>query len=400
MASLFLSSVGSGVSQIGFSTIIGSVARDMGVSLGVASFGVLGLMIFVMALGVSLSGVLIDRLGVFSCLLGAQALFVIAYLLVPAAAASGFAFLVAVRIVQGLAAAGVAVAVTPAVGRWFRPDEVGRAMGVQAIGLPVGMTLGLLIVPRLVTAVGSWPEAMSFVSVLGIIAMIITAITATCASRHVAPQPRRAEAVMPLKDIIALPVFRYGAVMSLLLFITGFTFSDLAPGFLAVNPPVGAGYGPTRAGAIVSIMILSGFAAPLIAGLLVDKVFRGDAKPVLTIGWAFTLLPPLILLPIVYKNVGLISILLLVGGLSQPFISITLMSAATRVFSPSMLGRAAGGWLSVSFLSGAVGTMLGSYALNVTGGYTASVVGVAIGCVAGLIFTLVARSPTSQGVPA
>jgi MFS family permease len=396
LTGFLLSSMGSGISQIGIGPIIGDVAHTYGISLGAASFAAMGMMIFVMAIGVTISGYLADRIGVLSVLLTAQLAFIVSYLLLPLVAYSFEAF-VALRLVQGLAAAGVAGAVTPAIARWFPPNEIGRAMGVQGIGMPVGMLIGLLAVPRLVASIGDWPHALSFLSIAGVIALVPTLYVALRA-----PLPAMVEAPKavrrPLADVVRLPAFRYGIIVSILLFVTGFTFNDLAPGFLAVARPVGLGLGSVQAGNFVSLIMWSGLIAPALAGFLVDRVFSGNPKKVMVLGWALTLLPPLVVVPLVHRSSPLLITLFVFGGFAQPIVSIALMSTAARLFAADVVGRVAGMWLSISFFAGAFGTMLGSYALHISGTYLLPIAAVFVGNVLGLLYTTLSGTPLTNAV--
>lgn len=398
LVGMLLCGFGSGISQIAYSTIIGEIAATYGVSLGVASFALLGMMIFVMAIGVPIAGVLADRFGVFRVLIGSQMLFVASFLALPLLAHS-FPLLVGSRAIQGLCAAGVAGALTPAMSRYFPPEQIGRAMGIQTMGLPLGMLAGLLLVPRLTQAAGDWRFGLAYLGVFGGMALLPIVWGARWLPRE--PGSAAAAAKIPgfLKEALELPLFRHGVVISILLYATGFTLTDLAPGFLAVAPPVGVGLGPQRAGDLVSLLMLSGLGAPLLAGFLVDRVFDGRVKAVMAIGWAVALLPPLLVLPAIHQSPKLLSVFLLLGGFAQPFVSITLMTSAARVFPKDVVGSIAGLWLCVSFLSAALGTLLGSLGLHLTGRYILPLAVVWIGNLIGLTCALLAKDPVSMSGP-
>ena len=395
LTGMLLCGFGSGISQISYSTIIGEIAATYGVSLGVASFALLGMMIFVMAVGVPIAGLLADRFGVFSVLIGSQLLFVSSFVALPLLAHS-FPLLVGSRAVQGLCAAGVAGALTPAMSRYFPPEQIGRAMGIQTMGLPLGMLVGLLLVPRLTAAAGDWRFGLAYLGVFGGLALLPIVCGVRWLPRELRSTAVAADESGSLQEALALPLFRYGVVISILLYATGFTLTDLAPGFLAVAPPVGVGLGPQRAGALISLLMLSGLVAPLLAGFLVDRVFGGKVKTVMVIGWAVALLPPLLVLPAIHHSPQLLSVFLLIGGFAQPFVSITLMTSAARVFRKDVVGRIAGLWLCVSFFSAALGTMLGSLGLHVTGRYLLPLALVWIGNLIGLTCALLAKDPVSM----
>ncbi len=392
---LLVSSICSGISQISFSTIIGDVSHDLGISLGVASFGLFGIMIFVTALGMCLSGFVLDRVGVFTILLVSQAIFILSFLLLPVLG-QHFPALVALRVLQGLAAAGVAVSVTPAVASWFPDREMGRAMGIQAMGMPIGMMVGLLATPRLVEATGHWQSGLACLSALGFVALGLTLFVVRMAGPGLLARPDRlpgheAHGAPSMAAVFTMPEFWGGLIISAILFGTGFTFNDLAPGFLAVAPPVGAGYGPEAAGKLMSVNVLMGLGAPLLAGFMVDKLFGGRSKPVIVLGWLLSLLMPSVLLSFVHGSQAALLPVLIVGGLANPFIAITLMSFAAKTFPVAVVGRVAGLWLSVSFFAAAFCTMGGSLVLHGTGGYAWPIALTGIGSVIGLVVSVLLK---------
>ena len=61
---------------------------------------------------------------------------------------------------------------------------------------------------------------------------------------------------------------------------------SLTGAYLAAGKPLGAGYGGVTAGQLMlGVTLLAGVTGPIISGFLLDKTFRGNAKPVMLIGY-------------------------------------------------------------------------------------------------------------------
>jgi len=171
-------------------------------------------------------------------------------------------------------------------------------------------------------------------------------------------------------------------------------FGDLSPGFLAVAPPIGAGYGPRTAGLLMSATSVTGIVGAPVAGFLVDKIFHAKSRPVIMIGWVMSaVFFTAILLPAVHANTPILVLVLLMAGLQNPFVNVALLSFAAKIFSPHIVGRVCGLWISVSFFAGAAGVIVGSTLLHTTGTYDASIIVLGIVSVIGLASSTFIRRP-------
>jgi sugar phosphate permease len=178
---------------------------------------------------------------------------------------------------------------------------------------------------------------------------------------------------------------------------TNMAFSDLTPGFLAVAPPVGAGYGAEMAGRFMSLASITGILGALLAGFLIDKVFRGKNRFVIMIGWSLSaVFFTAVIFPPIHNNRFVLSLVLLLTGLQNPFINVTVMSFAAKIFSPRIVGRVCGLWMSVSFFAGSAGVMVGALALHATGTYRLSIIILTMASLIGLAISPLLRQPSSE----
>lgn len=380
------SSLCSGIVIMSFAPLIGDVARDLKVDLGTASFSFIGITMFVSAAGIGLLGFWVDRAGIFPVIISGQLLILLSNAAIPWIG-DQFGLLMAIRVLQGLGSAALTVAISPAVAQWFPPQEMGRAMGLQSIGMALGIALGLNAGPALSQALGGWHMGIALLSFAPLLALLMTVLIAVASRRHrpAANDRVQHEGPAPLSDFLSMPVFWVGLGALCLCYWVGLSFNGLAPGFLAVPPPVGAGYGSQGAGNLMLLFTFAGVIGPPLGGYLIDRLFDGRSSPLVAIGWILgAVFYTAILFPPVHGNRIFLGAVLLAAGLSNPFINVTLMSYSAKVFPPHVVGRVCGIWLSLSFLAGAGGVMACSLALRATGNYTLPILIIGITSVIGL----------------
>ncbi|HSV52382.1 MAG TPA: MFS transporter, partial [Burkholderiaceae bacterium] len=366
------SSMCSGMILMSFAPLIGDVAKSLNVDLGTASFGLIGITMFVSAAAIGLLGFWVDRVGIFPPLLIGQAVILLSNAAIPFAG-DQLELLIAIRVLQGLGSAALTASISPAMALWFPRQEMGRAMGLQAIGMALGIMSGLNMGPVLSPALGGWQWGIGVLSVVPLIALLITVPIAikSRSNRPVSTGFDRPAEVVSAREFMRMPVFWFGLVALCLCYWVGLSFNSLGPGYLAVDPPVGAGYGPQGAGGLMLLFTVAGIVGPPLGGYLIDKLFDGRSRPLIAIGWALgAVCYTAVLFAPIYGNSFVLGAVLLAAGLSNPFVNVTLMSYAAKVFPPHAVGRVSGIWLSLSFLAGSAGVMVCSLALRSTGTYT------------------------------
>lgn len=398
LLTIAVSSACSGMVIMSFAPLIGDIAKDFNVDLGTASFGLLGITTFVSAVSISLLGIAIDKVGIFSIIILSQLLILVSNAAIPFVG-HNYDVLVFIRVIQGLGAAGLTVAITPALALWFPRHEMGRAMGFQSIGIPVGIMLGLNAAPVLSELVGGWRWGIGLLSLVPLLALITTVPVAAMSIRHrptVSSAERREEAV-PASAFLRMPAFWVGLVTLGLCGWVGIPFNSLSPGFLAVSPPVGAGYGPQGAGNLMLFFTLAGVVGPPLGGFLIDKAFGGRSRPLIMVGWILSaVFYTAILLPAVHDQRFVLMAVLLVAGLANPFINVTLMSYAAKSFSAHVVGRVCGLWLSLASLTASAGVLMCSLALSTTGSYTIPILIIGGSSVIGLLLAPFLKQPSPQ----
>ncbi|NTF98049.1 MFS transporter [Rhizobium rhizogenes] len=386
LLAIAVSSVCAGMVIMSFAPLIGDVAKDLNVDLGTASFSLIGITMFVSAIGIGLLGFWIDRIGIFRVIIAGQLLILLSNAAIPMIG-SHLGPLVLIRILQGLGSAALTVAISPALALWFPREEMGRAMGLQSVGMALGIILGLNAGPLLSQMLGGWQLGVGLLSFVPLLALLITvpiAIASRSHSRAAAAEAHDQDTAHS-SDFLRVPPFWVGLIALCLCYWVGLAFNGLSPGYLAVDPPTGAGYGSQGAGKLMLLFTLAGVAGPPLGGFLIDKLFEGRSSPLVAIGWVLgAVCYTAILFSPVHSNSVVLGAVLLGAGLANPFINVTLMSYAAKVFPPHIVGKVCGLWLSLSFLAGAGGVMACSITLSATGSYTSPILIIGIGSLIGL----------------
>lgn len=395
LLAIAVSSMCSGMIVMSFAPLIGDVAKGLDVDLGTASFGLIGVTMFVSAVGISLLGFWVDRVGIFPPLLAGQVVILLSNAAIPFVG-SNLEPMVLIRVLQGLGSAALTASISPAIALWFPREEMGRAMGLQAIGMAVGIMAGLNAGPMLSEALGGWQLGIGSLSVVPLIALMIT-VPIAIASRRNRPTSAGFESgadVVSTREFLRVPTFWFGLIALSLCYWVGLSFNSLSPGYLAVDPPIGAGYGPQGAGSLMLLFTIAGIAGPPLGGFLVDKLFDGRSRPLIVIGWTLgAVCYTAVLFAPVYGNRIVLAGVLLAAGLANPFVNVTLMSFAAKVFPPHVVGRVSGLWLSTSFLAGSAGVMVCSLALRSTGNYTLPIVIIGISSAIGIAIAPLLKQP-------
>lgn len=376
--------------MISFAPLMGIVAKDLGISMGAASFGFMGLHMLATAVSCAIAGYLIDRFGVFSVINASMVLLVVSNALLPWLGHSYWT-IVAIRIAEAAGCAPVWVAIGPAVALWFPRREAGAATGLQSMVMSVGVMFGLVASPQLALSAGSWQRGVAWMSLgLGVATVFVFAVS-LMAKKHSPAAPVEPATSEPagIFTLWGTRPFLAGMIGLSCGVWTLQTFNSLTPGYLAVLPPMGLGFGALTAGKLMTTVLLAGIVASLVGGLLVDKAFGGRSRPVILTGFALIAITPvLMIVPQIGSQRSALTLCLILTGAGTPFINPVILGFAAKTFSPSVVGKVVGIWMSVAMFSGAVGVMLGATALGSTGAYRLPMEIISAVAVVGLVAAL------------
>ncbi len=203
-------------------------ARDYRLSAEGASLAV-SLATGPLAIGILFAGIISDRVGRRPIMIGAM--FAAGALTLAAGLVPGWHGLLALRLLTGLALAGVPAVAMAYVSEEVHADSVGAAMGLYIAGSGIG-GMGGRLVASLVSDVAGWRWALAAVGIAGLL-MAETFRRLAPASRGFVPGGRVGGGLLALVRDAALPVLYAEAFVLMGVFVTVYNYA----GFRLVAPP-------------------------------------------------------------------------------------------------------------------------------------------------------------------
>jgi MFS family permease len=171
-------------------------------------------------------------------------------------------------------------------------------------------------------------------------------------------------------------------------------FNDLTPAFLAIEPPLGVGYGPMMAGKMMMVLEIAFMAGAVTTGFVMERMFKGEVRPVIAFGFfMFAIASVSIIFPTVHSNIVNLSFCLVVAGFFQAWVVPNAMAFISMHYPPHINGKLVGMWMGLGIFGGTAGVICGSIALRVTGNYHLSIIIVSIVALIGLVASLFLKPP-------
>lgn len=392
LASAVLAMFVAQMATMSFAPIMGVISKDLDISLGTASFGFMGMNLFSTAIGVIIAGMLFDRIGAGRVMSGGIVLILLANSAIPLVGHSYMA-LVVIRMLEALGLAPALIAIQPVVSYWFPENERGLAFGLNAFCV-LGPVLSLMFGPGIILSASTWQDGMLYYSIVFAIAAIFIGIVSIYSKNHLPPtiandsieEENKDIAKPDFKIVLHHPAFWLGLIVMSLANWSTQAFNDLSPAYLAVDPPIGVGYGAQAAGSFSALTWIGMICGMFLSGIIVDKAFKGKPAPILLIGFVANLIFMTgILLQPIYSSGSALTAWLMIAGFFNPFVSVGNQIYSVRVFAPNVIGKVSAIWTCVANFAGSIGVMAGSYALHLTGTYRMSFIIIGVVCIVGLI---------------
>lgn len=384
-----------------FAPLLAVISKDLGVDLGTASFGFMGMNLFSTAIGVMIAGLLVDRLGLSRVMIGGLLLMLLANTSLPLFGHS-YSAVVIIRIIEALGCAPALIIIEPTVSYWFPNNEKGMALGLNGFCIlgPVGTGM---FGPRLVMSASSWQYGMLYFSLVLLIITIFIIVVNIGSKHHLPPTMLKKKEAQGepkqdfIKTILRSPAFWMGLCVMAFSNWANQAFNNLSPAFLAVDPPVGAGYGAQAAGQFSAGAWMGMMVGFFISGFIIDKICKGRTAPLVMFGFlANIILYNGILLHSINSSPVILTMWLMIAGIANPFTSVGNQCFAVRTFSPDVIGKVVAIWTCISNFAGSIGVMAASLALRNTGNYNLSFALIAGASLIGFLAALVSREKRAQ----
>jgi len=290
----------------------------------------------------------------------------------------------------------------PIMAIWFAPKEKGLASGLMNGSVTLGSAIGVLSAPAVFLALGSWQKMMAWLSVpcwAALLMAIVVVFSPKPQGLVSGPQSGEVRAAdgSALKRALSAPITWIGVIVT---FFTAWCFQslyNLTPAYFAADKPIGIGFGPMLSGKLMLAVMIAGMLGPVIGGLFQDKVFRGNAKPVLLIGFALTcIFIYAILFPPVYTDRIILIVCLILVGMGNAFLYPAIVVFISGTYPVQIVGKMLGLWFGLGAFGGAAGLFAGGLAVSKFGNYNVSISLVSLAAVVGFVFALFMVRPKNS----
>jgi MFS family permease len=170
------------------------------------------------------------------------------------------------------------------------------------------------------------------------------------------------------------------------------TIFNITPTYLSADTPLGIGFGYMTASNLMLGVSLAGVLAPIISGIIQDKIFKANARPFMFIGFALCcIFMYLILLPSVYTNTPLLLVCLILAGSGTAVISAALPLFIGLNYPVQILGRVYGLIAGLGNFGSVTGLYLAGKAVEAKGNYNLAITIISLAALIGFIFVLLLK---------
>ena len=384
------------INMIAYAPLLADIAKDLGIDMGAATH-LMTAFLFTASIALIAGGFLCDRYGImFTIILGILSTSIPA-LLMPWIGTS-YEVVLWSRIIQGVSAGFLMSVMAPIVAVWFPPQEKGLASGLMGGSISMGAAIGVLAAPAVFLALRNWQQMSAWLSIVGWIALIVALVIVF------SPKPQPPSQAHPrgapiadgaaFKRALSAPITWIGIVTTFFAAWILQTLYNLTPAYLATDEPVGIGFGPMMSGKLMLAVMIAGMIGPVIGGILQDRVFRGNPKPILLIGFVLCCISIYtIQFPAIYLKLPVLIVSLLLAGAGIQFIYPSIVVLVSNTYSIHIVGKMLGLWMGIGAFGGAAGLFVGGLAIARYGNYNAAISFIAMAAALGFIFGLFLAKP-------
>jgi len=404
---LVLATAGSGVALIWPAPLMEQVAQHIHMPLGITTGAVMVSFSVFTSIGAIIGGICCDRFGIIPTMIISCALMVLGMLLTPLVGHT-LPGLLATRILSGLGAGPVTMAVGSLAATWFPAPQRGPVSGVVAMCVSLGVFFGFASVPATYLATQNVALTAAWLSLfpaVGLLAFLLAAFGPKPPMITPAHQALGESANHEFAKAARLPAFAFGI---LTIFCMSWSFSavnDLTPVYLSAHSPLGAGHGILVAGRFMGLMQVSMMLGAALSGFLVARLFKGNVRRICMLAFAAMAICVFSLKAgAVTSNLSVLPVCLIGFGFCQGLIVPSCVTFVSTAFPIHIVGKIVGIWLGIGMVGGTVGVIVGAALLNHTALYQASLTTVGAIGLAGMLCSHFLQAPVPgperTGIPA
>jgi MFS family permease len=327
------------------------------------------------AVSALLGGVLLDKYGVIKVYIGGMILVTVGSLLMPVTGHTVLGVLFN-RFLQGMGT-GPIMASAPALASAFFPSrERGIVTGFQGFSMAFGIVLGLSIIPRLAVSFGSWEKALMIVGPIGVIGLILTVII------FFGPKPTQAAAQQTkaeedvriahaFKKAVMYPITWVAIACFFCMSWIFQAFNGVVPGYIAVDAAKGLGslgLGAVKGGDYMILAQIFFMTGSVLGGVITDKVFRGNGRPVMVIGFLLgAVFSFFIKADFITANQAMFIFCLTGCGFFFSFVNPQVMGYIAKNYPKNITGKLGGLATGIGIFGGWGGATVGAAAIDWSG---------------------------------
>jgi MFS family permease len=317
---------------------------------------------------------------------------------------TSYAFVFWARIFQGISMGFIMCSMALTAATWFTVRERGLASGIMGSCYGLGSAIGVGTTPALFMVLKSWQQTVAWLSIVGWAGLALALMVILNPKSHQPCRPKmNGESVVDrgvLKQALSSPITWVILVGTFFMTWCLATFYNLTPTYLAADKPVGIGFGPMMSGKLMLVVMISGIIGPIVGGLLQDKVFRGNSKPVILLGFAiFGVFVCSIQFYAVYSSLWILTTCLMLAGLSVQFLAPSFVVLISRSFPITIVGKMTGLCSGLGSFGAPIGVFIAGLSVAKYGNYNGVMTLISLGGLAGFVVALFIKRPKEQIKP-
>lgn len=392
-----------GIFTIALAPIIGTVIGDIKatnptVDAGIISLATMGTTSLFSAISCILAGPLVDKFGIPRTTIIGGILMVVGALLVPAIGHS-IAGIVVFRLIMGLGFGPISTCLPVIAASWFPEKERPIAIGLQGSGLAIGIAVGLVISPIILNANhGNWQATVAWLGVLPALSLVLCIVMAflkwpTPPQESAAVEgTEKAQVGHLFAKALKQPVFYIGFFVMFAFAWVMNAFNDLTPGYIALDPPTGLGFGAMASGLAMMGVQVGMIIGSIASGFALRLIFKNKYKPTLIAAFIIVAIFMFsVRFGFVYNNSSLLFACLFIAGFFEGFIIPVMTTFIAANYPKSIMGKVYGTSFGLCLFGGTIGISAGAAALHITGNYHVSIAIVSVVAIIGIVISALLR---------
>jgi MFS family permease len=378
---------------ISFSAILPEISRSLDIDIGTAT-NFMSLFTLAAAVCVMAGGALCDRLGILP-VLALSALLSSGGAVLMLWAGHYYPTAMLARIVEGIGTGFGFSLISPIMTIWFPPNERGRVAGLLGMFVALGAVVGFPVSSAIFKATRVWQQMSAWISIAGWVSFLLVLILIAMPKPKLPSQAQATEKVptgngfgSELKE----PIFYICIAVSFFAAWQLQTIFNITPTYMSATIPLGLGFGYMTASKLMLGVSIAGVLAPIVSGIIQDRIFKTNARPFMFIGFALCSISMyLILLPSVYTKIPFLVVCLVFAGSGIAVISSAIPLFVGLNYPVHILGKAYGIIAGLGNFGGAIGLYLAGKAVEARGNYHLAVTIISLAALVGFILILLLK---------